>query len=529
MSDIKRQHPVMIILEAVRSSVYMLPPVFVFLLSVNGDTGLGDLRPYVWLLAVIFIASFALSALRWYLYTYRYEDGYLHIKQGLVFKKERSIKKERVQTVNIRTGLLQRLLGVATVQIETAGGGMESELVLKAVKMEETHRIRSYLESRQDISSLSDKGSTYQQTKDQVDEGGSANNAGYEKIYETGYETENKAENETQNKTGNKTQNNTGNNTEQKITASYVVPLWNTFLAGATSGRFMLLFSFIAAIFSQFYPYIPENVTDLLIEQLLPKSDTNIFLIVVILLSLLLLSWLTSIIVYMVKYASFTIIRQNEYLRVSWGLIEQKEFTLKINRIQALSIQEGILRQPFGLCAINSEVAGGGFRDQDNVTIICPILYKREVVNFLERIIPEYKMPTSMESVPKRARKRYLFRTLGIAIILILPLQLLPYGWLGLLVLPPVFMLGLSRYRMAATSIDDTQLNFRFRKIGRYNILMMRSHVQSLRISSNPFQRRSDLSTISASVLSSPSGKTFHVENVDDQKAMKIWDWFSRN
>lgn len=479
----------MIIMEAVRSFVYMLPPVFLFLLSISEDIELSAVLSYIWILVIPAVAFFALSTLRWYLYTYSYEEGYLHIKRGLVFKKERSLKKERVQTVNIRTGLLQRLLDVATVRIETAGGGMESEVILKAVKMEEAQRIRSYLES-----------------------------GPKSKSYTTDEEST-------------KTTSGTGSehDTEYGITASYVLPMREIFLAGATSGRFMLLFSFIAAAFSQFYPYIPEYITDLLIEQLIPESSTDILLVVIILLSLLILSWLVSVLAYMVKYANFTIHRQHEYLKISWGLIEQKEFTLKINRIQALSIQEGLFRQPFGLCAINSEVAGGGLRDQEYVTIICPLLHKRELATFLEQILPEYKIPASMTSVPRRARKRYLFRTVGIAIIIILPLQLLPYGWMALFLLLPAFILGLSRYRAGATSIDDKQLTFRFRNINRYIVLMMKNHIQSLESGSNPFQRRSDLSNISTSVLSSPSGKTFHVDNVDDREAKKIWKWFSGN
>lgn len=479
----------MIIMEAVRSFVYMLPPVFLFLLSISEDIELSAVLSYIWILVIPAVAFFALSTLRWYLYTYRYEEGYLHIKRGLVFKKERSLKKERVQTVNIRTGLLQRLLDVATVRIETAGGRMESEVILKAVKMEEAQRIRSYLESGPKSKSHA--------TDEETTEG----------ISGTGSE----------------------HDTEYGITASYVLPMREIFLAGATSGRFMLLFSFIAAAFSQFYPYIPEEITDLLIEKLIPESSTDILLIVIIVLSLLLLSWLVSVLAYVVKYANFTIRRQHEYLKISWGLIEQKEFTLKINRIQALSIQEGLFRQPFGLCAINSEVAGGGLQDQEYVTIICPLLHKRELATFLERILPEYKIPASMTSVPRRARKRYLFRTVGIAIIIILPLQLLPYGWMTLLLLLPAFMLGLSRYRTGATSTDDKQLTFRFRNINRYIVLMMNNHIQSLESGSNPFQRRSDLSNISTSVLSSPSGKTFHVDNVDDREAKKIWKWFSGN
>ncbi len=486
MSDVKRQHPVMIILEAVRTFVYGLPPLFIFLLTMNGDIGWSDIRPYLGALVVFVIAFLSLSTLRWYLYTYRYEDGYLHIKRGLIFKKERSIKRERVQTVNIRTGLVQRLLGVATVQIETAGGGMESEIFLSAVKTEETQRIKSYLENKSRMHS------------EAVDEVTDA---------EPGTE----------------------NLEEPRVKATYVVPVWNMFLAGATSGRFMLLFSVIAALFSQFYPYIPQNIIDYLIMQIIPASETDIFLIASILLLLLLISWLISIVVFMVQYANFTILRQDEYLRVSWGLIEQKEFTLKINRVQALSIQEGLMRQPIGLCSITSEVAGGGLREQDYVTIICPILRKKDLSVFLEQILPEYRIPGSMSPLPKRACKRYLFRATALVLILIIPLQMFPYGWLALLLLPPAFLLGLSRYRTGATVLDNKQLTLRFRNINRYQILIMQNHIQSLEISSNPFQRRSALSTVRAAVLSSPSGKTFKVVDVDNTEVGEVWDWFSRH
>jgi putative membrane protein len=479
MSDQKRQHPVMIILETIRLLKYGLPPLFFFALAMREEIRSIDIIPYLWGLSALVIAFFLYSALQWYVYTYRYENGYLYIKRGLIFKKGRSIKRERVQTVNIRTDLLRRLLGVATIQIETAGGGVESEIVLSAVKLEETHRIKSYLET-------------------------SGPHADHEKYGD-------------------------GSGTEYEKRATYVVPPWDLFLAGATSGRIMLLFSLIATVFSQFYPYIPENVMTFLTEQIIPASDTDIIPLLMVLLLLLFLSWILSILIFMIQYADFTVISQNDYLQVSWGLIEQKEFTLKKNRVQALSVQEGLLRQPFGLCALTLEVAGGGVKDQGYIAIICPILRKSRLDTFLKQILPEYRMPESMIHLPLRSRKRYLFRSLALVLIFVLLLQTVPYGWLGFLLLPPAFLMGLSRYRTGGTDINDKQLTLRFRNINRYHVLMMQDHVQSLEISSNLFQRRSNLSTIKASVLSSPSGKSFKVVDADKREVRNIWKWFSRS
>ncbi|TGC09540.1 PH domain-containing protein [Methanolobus halotolerans] len=479
MSDQKRQHPVMIILEMIKNFMYGLPTLFFFTLAIAEDIRSTDITLFLWILIIFTIAFFAYSVLKWYLYTYMYEDGYLHIKRGLIFKTERSIKRERVQTVNIRSGLLQRLLGVATIQIETAGGGVESEIILSAVKVEETHRIKSYLEN-----------------------------------YEPHVTHDNHEE---------------GLESEYEKTATYVVPLRDMFLAGATSGRFMLLFSLIAAVFSQFYPYIPENFMTFLIEQIIPASDTDILLILTVLLLLLFLSWIISILAFMVQYADFTILRQDDYLHVSWGMIEQKQFSLTKDRVQALSVKEGLLRQPFGLCALTSEVAGGGFKEQNYITIICPILHKSKVNAFMEKLLPEYRIPKSLEPLPSRARKRYLFRALAFVLILVIPLQTVPYGWLSFMLLLPAFLLGLSRYRTGGIDITGKQLTFQFRNINRYQILMIQNHVQSLEISSNPFQRRSDLSTVKASVLSSPSGKNFKVADVDSMEIRKIWEWFSRS
>lgn len=71
---------------------------------------------------------------------------------------------------------------------------------------------------------------------------------------------------------------------------------------------------------------------------------------------LLVVSWMISTIGYALKHGNFTVNRKNDEVRISQGLLERKELVLKLHRIQGITIKEGILRQPFGYCAVQVEV-----------------------------------------------------------------------------------------------------------------------------------------------------------------------------
>ena len=60
---------------------------------------------------------------RWYIVT----DRSLRIREGLVRLREQTVTFANVQNVAIRQGPLQRLLGIAELQVRTAGGGKGSE------------------------------------------------------------------------------------------------------------------------------------------------------------------------------------------------------------------------------------------------------------------------------------------------------------------------------------------------------------------------------------------------------------------
>jgi len=126
------------------------------LLGSLGFTGLGIL---LGMMLVIFIVIAGLAEIwvqmaynRW---KYEFTQEALKIENGVIWKTYKSIPYERVQNVDIRRGILARILGFSTLDIQTAGysggyqgrrGGMpSSEGHIPAVSIKAAEKIRDFL------------------------------------------------------------------------------------------------------------------------------------------------------------------------------------------------------------------------------------------------------------------------------------------------------------------------------------------------------------------------------------------------
>src|SRR5829696_8325018 len=142
-------------------------------------------------------------------------------------------------------------------------------------------------------------------------------------------------------------------------------------LAGATSGQIGVTFS-VLAVGSQF-------LDDFLSETLAP----NWLMVVLILVPAgVLLAWLLAIAGTVLAYADFTLSREGDFLYIKRGLLERREATIPLARIQAVRISEGLLRQPFGLASLRVESAGYG-EDAGVSATLFPLLPRDEVQEFL--------------------------------------------------------------------------------------------------------------------------------------------------
>ncbi len=88
---------------------------------------------YLWVAASFVGFPLAFALVRYFTFTYRTENGELITREGLFGRTERHIPLNRVQDIRIEQGVLHRLLGMADVFVETAGGrGPEASLSVLA-------------------------------------------------------------------------------------------------------------------------------------------------------------------------------------------------------------------------------------------------------------------------------------------------------------------------------------------------------------------------------------------------------------
>jgi putative membrane protein len=83
---------------------------------------------------------------RYHTLRYTFDEEGIHMRVGILFRREVNLTYARIQDIHLRSGLLQRWLGLADIQIQTASGSADAELVIEGFK--EYEAIRDFLYTR---------------------------------------------------------------------------------------------------------------------------------------------------------------------------------------------------------------------------------------------------------------------------------------------------------------------------------------------------------------------------------------------
>lgn len=83
---------------------------------------------------------------RYYTLRYRFDAEGIHMKVGILFRKEVNLTYARIQDIHLHSGIIQRWLGIADLQVQTASGSATPEIVIEGFK--EFEAMRDYLYTR---------------------------------------------------------------------------------------------------------------------------------------------------------------------------------------------------------------------------------------------------------------------------------------------------------------------------------------------------------------------------------------------
>jgi putative membrane protein len=472
MSSEKHLHPAAMIVGGIRTLRRWISglafPGVVLLVS----QGFSLWTVTLFLLGLIIVAALAAlwGFLSWRATTYAVTGNSFRLRQGVFQKNERTIPLEHVQSVDTVQGIIQRAFGVYEVRVETAGGGAsEPDASLAALDRDAARTLRREIEGSERAKSEETAGPTIL----------------------------------------------------RRLSTRELL------FAGATSGQIGVAFSVLAIGFQFLDNFFPEDFVRRLVETLAP----NWLMVVLILLPTgLLLAWLLAIAGTVLAYTGFTLSRQGDYLYIKRGLLERREATIPLSRIQAVRVSEGLLRQPFGLASLRVESAGYG-EDSGVSTTLFPLLPRDEVEDLLRGAAPEFAGAPAVESLPRRALPRYVFRATVLYTIVAFAAALVSslvfqsaLGLLGLLLIPPAAAYGWLCYRDAGWAFEEDRLVVRHRSLGRKTAVAPRGHLQSRGMVSSPFQRRVRLATFLAEVASGSGGSVLRVRDLDGGAAKALVD-----
>jgi putative membrane protein len=475
MSEHKRLHPIASVINTGKRIKNMVIPAAAILFSAGRD-GRMSLLVSVILGMVIILFTFISGILSWYRYTYRIENDEIRIEYGIFVRKKRYIPFERIQSIDLTEGILQRLFGLVKVKIETAGssGDDEAEAVLSAITKDEANRIQDVVAAAKYTGTMD--GIQMQPENEQI----------------------------------------------FKISTEQLV------LLSLTSGGTGVVISAIFALLSQFDDFIPFKKLFRGIED---WAIHNLITIAIFVFIVLFISWMIGLIMTMLKYANFTVVKRDGDLVISQGLLERKQITVPLNRIQALRINETIIRQLLGYGTVYIESAGGSAVNEDgaNVTLM-PIVKIHKLHAIIGPYLPQYILTETFTPLPSRAKRRYLFRswiiTVPVAILALIFLKV--WGLLSFLLLALGSFWAIAKFKDAGWNIHHQQLSLRYRTIDRVTVFMLKNKIQSLEMKESYFQRRRELGTIGASVTSGFGGAGGTVVDMEINDLQQIYQWYSR-
>ncbi|REL24998.1 hypothetical protein DYD21_15885 [Rhodohalobacter sp. SW132] len=457
MFEFQRQHPIAAISRAFGLIRGNLITIFVFLIV----GARSESFPFLTWIGGGFALLVIIGILDWWRFLFKVEDGELHIKRGIFVRKNLYLTRDRVQVIDISSGVIQRLFGLVKVDIQTAGSTSRAALI-EAVPQSTAQHIKLLL-------SKNGENGTEDETQESIEKEGQ----------------------------------------------TFGLPGKDLLIAASTSGRFGIALSILGTLFSQIEPLIRESD---LFEQLfgMLPSQTDGFMIAAIIVLFIVVAWLISFFSTLFMYGDFKVEVREDELVISRGIFEKKRITVPYKRIQALYVTEGIIRQPLGFCSIYIDSAGYGDEKGSGSIVLFPLLHHSKVHSLLQNLVPHYNVHTPGLKPPKRAIRRYIIRS-AFFLTLITSILYWPLGLTNWIWLIPVISVwwGWQKYKDAAIGWDSENVIIRNRVLSKKTAIIKRDRIQDSSVSSSWIQRFRNLCTTEVHVASGDHGSSFNIQDIE--------------
>jgi putative membrane protein len=450
----------------------------------------GVLLGYLNLLSLVFIVpALAYAFVKQRVYSYRFTESELVVRDGLLTRNVRHISYERIHNVALVRNPIHRLLGVATARVETAAGG-KPEALLRVLSLEAVDELKRFTLGQEQKSTATDSSETtaadaplLQVPDRELVRLGLISNRGFLVVAAV---------------LGALSQMNWWDRDWRSIYESVHAraPGWAAWLfaPGSLSGKLLLGFGAI--------------------------------LLFLVLLRLFSIAW------YLVRYRGFTLRQTGQDLRAEYGLLTHVSSLIPVHRIQLVTVSASLLHRCFGRTSIDLETAGSSDAGSElsgqlaasgmNTTrqFLAPIVESGRAAGLLREVLPEVDIDTvEWKPIEARAVRRIVNRvaiavtpfTIGLAAVLTfspIPLSGWHALWLPSVALTTAWLITHRWVRRAGYALTECAIYFRSGWLSRQVSVVRFVNMQTVSMHQSPFDHRKRMASVA--VDTAGAGGTGH-------------------
>lgn len=469
-----------------------------------------DLPGVIAIASAIVALSVVSSVITWRTRTWELTDAGIMLRSGLVTSKQLQVPYEHIHTINMSSNLVERVLGLMTLDLDTGAASSEGEATrIRGLQAGMAEALREEL-FRRKAAMLADQGldarTAAPDASAEADDGASPTAP------------------------------------VPSPDACYTLTTAQLVFAALTEARVVAQAAAFLILIVQGINLLQEsalvNLSDVAGDIAVLPVALLVGAVALLLALALVVGFAVSFVMSLIGFAGYRAERAGGRISVERGLLSRTSHTVALERIQSISIRQGIIRQLIGYAEVRASVVGAiGSSDETSTAdgvVLHPFIRLTEVDAFLASIAPDFSVvktgrvcfdssseeleEISLVRLPRAAARRLAFRTamksLALAVALagagvfLAHVLLAGESWsmvrltigallvvMGVAVVARMILSAVLRYRDSRIGHDRARLVMVVGGVKRRTEVVLRARLQHATASASPFQRRVQVAT----------------------------------
>ena len=357
MTKLKRYSPLIILFDLgklLKNSFFFI--IYLYVIKANS---VSPITKYGRILFLIIIGlTFVSIIYKWFTHKYKLDEQSFQLYRGLLKKSERTIPFSKVQNVNRHTSLFHRIFKMTSIYFETAITGENATVKFEVISKKEAKQIEAHVKNiDQDATDLNQE---YNDPNSEIEQ------------------------------------------QDFDRTIHFQPTKRDVLKASFTSLSFLVLIPLIGSLY---YSFDEVFQIEGIAKDFFEWTISSWWVITIIVIALLIASIAFGIIRAFIKYGKFEISSDTNYIYITKGMVDETAFSISKEKVQAIEIEQTLMKRLLGLAGVKLRTAGGQGMDEDTLEIntLYPFLPVHKAYEMISEILPSYTISQEMIELPQKS------------------------------------------------------------------------------------------------------------------------------